>query len=55
MIDDPRDVAATKVEAKATSQVRVKIAYPDQWRYFSAFELKPATTSQPDSVAGFFG
>ncbi len=33
---------ATKVEAKAKlAKFRVKIAYPDQWRDFSALEIKP--------------
>ena len=33
---------ATKIEAKAKlAKFRVKIAYPDQWRDFSAFEVKP--------------
>jgi putative endopeptidase len=33
---------ATKVEAKAKlAKFRVKIAYPDQWRDFSALEVKP--------------
>jgi predicted metalloendopeptidase len=33
---------ATKVEAKAKlAKFRVKIAYPDQWRDFSSFEVKP--------------
>jgi len=32
----------TKVEAKAKlAKYRLKIAYPDQWRDFSAFEVKP--------------
>jgi putative endopeptidase len=34
--------AATKVEAKAKlAKFKVKIAYPDQWRDFSALEVKP--------------
>ncbi len=33
---------ATKVEAKAKlAKFNVKIAYPDQWRDFSAFEVRP--------------
>ena len=33
---------ATKLEAKAKlAKYRLKIAYPDQWRDFSAFEVKP--------------
>jgi predicted metalloendopeptidase len=36
----------TKVQAKAKlAKYRLKIAYPDQWRDFSALEIKPGDTS----------